>query len=40
MEANLAIGGIKEILHNPKHPYTQKLLSTIPKLKEDKRCAK
>ena len=27
-------GGIKEILHNPKHPYTQKLLSTIPKLKE------
>ena len=20
-----------EILHNPKHPYTQKLLSTIPK---------
>ena len=31
------IGGIKEILHNPKHPYTQKLLSTIPKLKEEQK---
>ena len=30
-------GGIKEILHNPKHPYTQKLLSTIPKLKEEQK---
>ncbi|SDK83612.1 ABC transporter ATP-binding protein [Natronincola ferrireducens] len=29
-------GGIKEVLHNPKHPYTIAMLNAIPKSKQEK----